>query len=199
MSEIGVSNEEGRNAMNEKMKYIAFLFSALGVIASVIAFYKVWSEFHKMTDVRYMVLVQLFIAALWIAQGIVFFKKRLVNAAYIIVATVCLLISVYGLITTYTMTKYIVKSGGFEPEVSYEDFRKNATLNVYSTSINDGVWDRKIAYTSVEGGENVTPQLSFDKLPEARSYSILMIDESASNWLHWKALGITKNELAAGG
>jgi phosphatidylethanolamine-binding protein (PEBP) family uncharacterized protein len=77
--------------------------------------------------------------------------------------------------------------------VNSKEFKSGATLSVTSESLNDGVWDDDIS----NQGEmkNETPQLSFGRVDGALCYAIYMLDESADNWLHWKAEGVTSNSL----
>ena len=60
-------------------------------------------------------------------------------------------------------------------------------FSVTSESLHDGEWDTEIGRNS----ENKSPQLSWDPVSGAKAYSIIMIDETASNWMHWKTSSVT--------
>ena len=55
------------------------------------------------------------------------------------------------------------------------------TFGVISDDLHDDVWDAKIG---AEHG-NLSPELSWDKVPSAEKYAIVMIDYDGNNWLHW--------------
>ena len=71
-----------------------------------------------------------------------------------------------------------------------------ATFELSSDDLHDGAWDPIIS--SVDDGQNVSPQLSWEPVPEASCYVIYMVDSSAGNWLHWKSKNVTETELAQG-
>ena len=67
------------------------------------------------------------------------------------------------------------------------------TINIESDSIVDGKWITEISSTSAKTpGSNASPGLVFDTIDDASEYCIYMIDTTASNWLHWKATGLTE-------
>ncbi len=70
------------------------------------------------------------------------------------------------------------------------------TFELSSDDLHDGAWDPIIS--SVDDGQNVSPQLSWEPVPEASCYVIYMVDSSAGNWLHWKSKNVTETELAQG-
>lgn len=71
-----------------------------------------------------------------------------------------------------------------------------STFELSSEDLHDGVWDPVIA--SVDDGKNVSPQLSWEPVPEATSYVIYMVDTSAGNWMHWKVNGVTETNIPQG-
>lgn len=71
----------------------------------------------------------------------------------------------------------------------------NYTINIYSQNLKDSKWEDVISNT--DRGKNKSPELRFDSVPEAKSYSILMIDKD-EYWLHWYARDIKVNEFSLG-
>lgn len=70
------------------------------------------------------------------------------------------------------------------------------TFPVTSDDLQDGIWNPVI--TNTENGSNVSPQLSWDAVPEATCYVIYMTDITAGNWIHWKSNNITSTTLEQG-
>ena len=70
----------------------------------------------------------------------------------------------------------IVQSDTYLYMILFEDI---PTFNVSSSSLNNGIWDIKIANTG--NGENISPELSWDAVDGATQYVVVMIDDS---WLH---------------
>lgn len=70
------------------------------------------------------------------------------------------------------------------------------TFEVTSEDLHDGVWDSII--TNTDNGSNVSPQLSWEAVPEAGCYVIYMVDTSAGNWIHWKSNNVTETSLPQG-
>lgn len=70
------------------------------------------------------------------------------------------------------------------------------TFELSSNDLQDGAWDPIIS--SVDDGQNLSPQLSWEPVPEAACYVIYMVDTSAGNWLHWKSNGVTETNLPQG-
>ena len=70
------------------------------------------------------------------------------------------------------------------------------TFELSSEDLKDGVWEPVIS--SVDDGQNVSPQLSWEPVPEATNYVIYMVDTSAGNWMHWKVNGVTETNLPQG-
>lgn len=60
-------------------------------------------------------------------------------------------------------------------------------------------WYTKIsALDAVPSGENVTPALTIEPVEGASCYVIYMVDVSAKNWLHWKAVTVKDLKLKEG-
>lgn len=70
------------------------------------------------------------------------------------------------------------------------------TFELTSEDLNDGVWSTII--TKTENGSNLSPQLSWEAVPEAEGYVVCMIDTSAGDWLHWKSNNVTETDLPQG-
>ena len=71
-------------------------------------------------------------------------------------------------------------------------FEELPTFKVSSKDLTDGIWDPKI--TNTKSGENLSPDLSWDKVEGAGQYVVLMID---GGWLHMDVF-TTETELAEG-
>lgn len=67
---------------------------------------------------------------------------------------------------------------------------------VTSESLHDGVWDPVISNT--DRGENKSPQLSWEPVEGAGGYGIVMVDESARYWMHWKTANVTETNIPLG-
>ena len=76
------------------------------------------------------------------------------------------------------------------------DLEKLPTFTVTSDELHDGVWDPVISNTPK--GKNRSPSLSWEPVQGASCYAVCMVDETASDWLHWKQSGIRTAGLAAG-
>ena len=83
----------------------------------------------------------------------------------------------------------IAQSDTYFDTVSFADL---PTLNVTSTSLINGIWDTKIANTG--GGENLSPELTWDAVDGATQYVVVMID---GGWLHMDVF-TTETSLAEG-
>ena len=94
---------------------------------------------------------------------------------------------------TTSAEKEAVTEAPTEHNVSLENL---STFTVNSDDLHDGVWDSII--TNTQNGSNVSPQLSWDAVDGAESYVIYMLDENASNYIHWKSFGITETTLPQG-
>ena len=67
------------------------------------------------------------------------------------------------------------------------------TINIESDSIVGSNYVTAISSTSAKTpGSNQSPGIVFDAIDGASEYCIYMIDTTASNWLHWKATGLTE-------
>ena len=106
------------------------------------------------------------------------------------------MVSIFGIMMAHSMTKYIYKSRYGNYEKTIYDFKENATMTVSSVDLQNGVWSDRI--TNTDKGENLSPELSFDKVEGADYYFIYMVDESANNWVHWVASDVREEELATG-
>ena len=71
-----------------------------------------------------------------------------------------------------------------------------ASFAVTSDNLHDGVWDSVI--TNTENGQNRSPQLAWDPVPDAGCYAVYMVDTTVDYWLHWKSGGITETTLPLG-
>jgi phosphatidylethanolamine-binding protein (PEBP) family uncharacterized protein len=74
------------------------------------------------------------------------------------------------------------------------------SFNVTSGSINDKgkLLTVTVPTTNKPSGENKSPQLTWEPVKGAGCYTIYMIDENASNYLHWLATGIKVTTLEQG-
>lgn len=59
----------------------------------------------------------------------------------------------------------------------------------------DGAWDPIIGKHS---GDNLSPQLSWEPVPEASCYVIYMVDTKALDFLHWMSNNVTETTLPLG-
>ena len=73
---------------------------------------------------------------------------------------------------------------------------KPVTLSVKSDSIVDSKLKTVCAATRA-GGKNAVPNLSWNAIPDAKSYVVLMLDEEAGNWLHMQYI-TDKTSIAEG-
>lgn len=64
-----------------------------------------------------------------------------------------------------------------------------------SQDLADGKWNPEIAKA---GGKNVSPQLSWEPVPEAACYVIYMTDTSVFDFVHWISNNVAETELAQG-
>ncbi len=71
-----------------------------------------------------------------------------------------------------------------------------STFELTSEDLHDGVWDSVI--TNTENGSNVSPQLSWDAVPDAACYVIYMVDTTVEDWIHWKSNNVTETNLPQG-
>ncbi len=101
-------------------------------------------------------------------------------------------------ITTEATTEATTTATTEEAVVSVDLFADSGlpTFELSSEDLHDGAWDPVIA--SVDDGKNVSPQLSWEPVPEATCYVIYMVDTSAGNWMHWKVNGVTETNIPQG-
>lgn len=72
-----------------------------------------------------------------------------------------------------------------------------AAFAVTSGSLDEnGAWSDVI--TDTASGKNLSPQLSWTAVDGASCYAVYMLDATAGNWLHWRAVDVTGTELAEG-
>jgi len=86
-----------------------------------------------------------------------------------------------------------------EPEVLHNEIFRDSdipTFELTSEDLHDGVWDDVISNTME--GSNVSPQLTWEAVPDAACYVIYMVDTSAGDWLHWKKNDVTETTLTQG-
>ncbi len=69
-------------------------------------------------------------------------------------------------------------------------------FEVTSEDLHNGVWDSII--TNTENGSNVSPQLSWEEVPDATNYVIYMVDSTVEDWIHWKSNNVTETNLPQG-
>jgi len=86
-----------------------------------------------------------------------------------------------------------------EPEVLHNEFFRDSdipTFELTSEDLHEGVWDTVI--TNTVAGSNVSPQLTWEAVPEAACYVVYMVDTSSGDWVHWKTNNVTETTLAQG-
>ena len=86
-----------------------------------------------------------------------------------------------------------------EPEVLHNEIFRDGdipTFELTSEDLHDGVWDTVISNTVA--GSNVSPQLTWEAVPDAACYVIYMVDSSAGDWLHWKKNDVIETTLVQG-
>ncbi len=123
-------------------------------------------------------------------------KTRMSITRSITILVITSIISVMGVTTVFTMTKYIYVSRYGHYDKTLDGFKEKATMNINSEDLQNGVWSDRISNT--EKGENLSPELSFDKVEGAEYYFIYMVDESANYWVHWVASDVREEELGTG-
>ena len=64
-----------------------------------------------------------------------------------------------------------------------------------SKDLHDGAWDPVIAKTS-DG--SLSPQLSWEPVPEAACYVIYMVDTNVMDFVHWMSNNVTETQLPQG-
>jgi len=70
-------------------------------------------------------------------------------------------------------------------------------IKVTSEDLHEGKWDDSISNT--DAGDNESPQLTWERVPDAVEYVIYMIDEYDTDyWLHWRVSGILDTYHAHG-
>lgn len=125
-----------------------------------------------------------------------FRKKRFSLMSAIVVLVITSAISIFGVSMAFTMTKYIYKSRNGHYDKTVDDFKAGATMTVASNDLVGERWSDRI--TNTDKGENLSPELSFDKVEGADYYYVYMVDETANNWVHWVATDVKVEELSTG-
>lgn len=74
------------------------------------------------------------------------------------------------------------------------DINECPTFEVTSKDINNGFWDVKISH---DKGSDLSPELTWEPVEGATSYTVYMFDITAGNWIHMKA-STDKTSLASG-
>ena len=92
-------------------------------------------------------------------------KTRISITRTISILVIMSLIFSVGVMFAFTMTDYIYKSRHGHYDKTTDDFKANATMKVSSEDLQDGKWNDRI--TNTEKGENLSPELHFDKVEGA--------------------------------
>ena len=101
------------------------------------------------------------------------------------------IISVPADVKTYDINDYRIKqSDTYIETVAFEDL---PTFDISSENLDSGIWDPRIAIASL-GGENMSPELTWEPVEGASQYVVIMID---GGWLHMDVF-TTETSLAAG-
>ena len=101
--------------------------------------------------------------------------------------------------STEVQTEVETESPTTETGTMDENVFKDSDVNTFELSseeLQGGVWDAVISNTLE--GLNVSPQLTWEAVPEAESYVIYMVDTSAGDWIHWKTNNITETSIPQG-
>jgi len=210
-------HQDGETNAYSKDSVVAFAVSMLVFLLSVFGdaryFFK-WLLEYREESAKALIVPLCMVSLAIFVRGLLFFRERNTEKyidyvdvrdgrkVRINILSACFRIAIWGLISAAviaqadTMTKYIFKSrhGGYEKTI--EDFKERATIDVFSESLKDGAWDAAIADID-GGGDNLSPQLSFDEVEGAEYYYIYMVDESANSWVHWRAK-VKSTQLALG-
>ena len=123
-------------------------------------------------------------------------KTRISLPKAITIFVIITIIFAFGVTMAFSMTKYIYKSRHGSYDKTIDEFKDKATMTVTSEDLQDGKWNDRI--TNTENGENLSPEISFDKVEGAEYYFIYMVDETANNWVHWVATDVREEELGTG-
>jgi len=101
-------------------------------------------------------------------------------------------------IAAETMNSSVTMNSSIEESTEDADIAEGEIqdMKVTSESLKNGVWNEKI--TNTYAGENVSPELSWNKVDGAAEYAIYMIDPDGHNWLHWRVTGFTGTHLEEG-
>ncbi len=154
-----------------------------------------WTRVGEMEDSLVLFIILMFFHLIFLILAIVWHKKGRAPRGSIILLFILGCFALMSVATANTMTDYIYKSRYGTYDKTIDDFRMNATLKVTSESLEGDRWSDRV--TDTDAGQNLSPQLSFDKVEGASYYVIYMVDETAGNWVHWYA-EVTDTELEEG-
>ena len=71
---------------------------------------------------------------------------------------------------------------------------ETSQITVSSSDLNDGFWDVRISH---DKGEDISPELSWESVPDASCYAVYMVDPDGGHYIHMKAV-TTDTKLTAG-
>ena len=176
------------------MKWLYAAAYALCLIADLKYIIK-WMKVGEMEDALALFVILMFFHLIFLILAIVWHKKGRAARGSILLLFILGCFALMSVATANTMTSYVYKSRYGTYDKTIDDFRMKATLNVTSESLEGERWSDRI--TNTDAGQNLSPQLTFDKVEGAEYYVIYMVDETAGNWVHWYA-EVTDNELEEG-
>ena len=154
-----------------------------------------WTRVGEMEDSLALFIILMLFHTVFLILAIIWHKKERAPRGSIILLFILGCFALMSVTTANSMTNYIYKSRYGTYDKTIDDFRSGATLNVTSESLEGERWSDRI--TDTDTGQNLSPQLSFDKVEGASYYVIYMVDETAGNWVHWYA-EVTDTELEEG-
>ena len=123
-------------------------------------------------------------------------KVRISLNKAIITLIITGIVAAMGIMLANNMTKYIYKSRNGHYDKTTQEFKEKATMTITSKDLTNGVWNDQI--TNTDKGDNLSPDLSFEKVDGADYYFIYMVDETANNWVHWLATDVREEDLSTG-
>ena len=123
-------------------------------------------------------------------------KKRNSPAGSLAGLFIMVLVAVGAFYIANAMVEYVYNSRNGRGDMTLEDFKAKASMTVNSDDLNNGVWDSSI--TNTPEGQDLSPQLSFDKVEGASYYVIYMVDESSDNRLLWYASHVGDTSVPEG-
>lgn len=201
----------------DKLKYIASIISFIMYILCVAGDIRLlvrWNSYGEIQSALALFVPLMLLHMVFVILGIVWIRqwKRMQESSAeaegrtkkgvgrFVLLAILGIVAVYSHMTADTMVSYIYQSrNGHYEEMERENFKTEATMLVTSEDLAAGSenrWDETI--TNTDQGQNLSPQITFDSVPGASYYVIYMVDESANNWVHWYASGITQTSLDHG-